>query len=181
MEYAVLKQDGSFDYQIETYGDIVWGPEHTCPAKMLTAQEREMFQVVELIETLQPTFDRMLYECSRDGIENMDGKWYYKWKLKPLSQAQIDEAANTREANRVSMLWQNAYDYEFSQISGTAIVFLVLGVLQNKPKALAVKTWSQSIWTEYYVRKASGSSSMEYTAIGPCPYSVPDLIMELNL
>ena len=85
------------------------------------------------------------------------------------------------EAARIAALWQGAYDCEFAQISGVAIGMLVLGVMQGLPKALAVKGWSQGIWTAYYTRKAAGSTDTDYSVIGPCPHSVPELMQELGL
>ena len=85
------------------------------------------------------------------------------------------------DEERVQTIWQGAHDYEFAQISGSAIGLLALGVLQQKPKCCAVQAWIKSIWTEYYTRKATGSFDADYSFIGPIPYSVPELMEELGI
>jgi len=36
-----------------------------------------------------------------------------------------------------------------------------------------------SIWTEYYVRKSSGSTNTDYSFAGDMPHSVPELMAEV--
>jgi hypothetical protein len=81
---------------------------------------------------------------------------------------------------RTENLWRAAHDYEFAQISGSAIGLLAIGVLQGKPKCIAVQNWIRGIWTEYYLRKSSGSSDFDFTIAGVCPYTVPELMVELG-
>jgi hypothetical protein len=83
------------------------------------------------------------------------------------------------EAQRIASLWQGAYNYEFAQISGMAVGVLTIGVLQQKPKSLAISAWSKSIWDEYYTRKGNGSTDTNYSFAGPMPYSVPELMAEV--
>jgi len=116
------------------------------------------------------------------------GDYEQRWEVVPLDAEAItaNEAREVIrglgvESARVAALWQGAYDYEFAQISGVAIGLLVLGVMQGLPKALAVKGWSQSIWTTYYMRKATGSIDADYTVIGACPHSIPELMVELGI
>jgi hypothetical protein len=85
------------------------------------------------------------------------------------------------EQQRIDRLWQAAHDYEFAQVSGSAIGLLAMGVMQGKPKCTAVQDWIKSIWTEYYTRKANGSTDYDYSFAGPVPYSVPELMAELGL
>lgn len=85
------------------------------------------------------------------------------------------------EQRRVSRLWQAAHDYEYAQISGSAIGLLSLGVMQAKPKCIAVQNWIKSIWVEYYTRKFGASSDCDFTVVGPCPHSVPELMAELGV
>ena len=85
------------------------------------------------------------------------------------------------EQQRIDALWQAAHDYEFAQVSGSAIGLLAMGVMQNKVKCIAVQDWIKGIWTEYYTRKANGSTDYDYSFAGPVPYSVPELMAELGL
>lgn len=84
------------------------------------------------------------------------------------------------EVQRVAALWQAAHDYEYAQISGSAIGLLAIGVIQSQPKCLAVQNWIKSIWTEYYIRKAGDSTNCNFDAVGPCPHTVPELMTELG-
>lgn len=83
------------------------------------------------------------------------------------------------EAMRISSLWRAAYMYEYAAISGTVIGLITMGVMMGKPKAIAVQAWITGIWTEYYSRKASGSTDFEFTSVGPIPHTVPELAAEL--
>ena len=96
-------------------------------------------------------------------------------------QTQTKEQLEAKEASRIDALWQAAYNYEFAQISGVAIAVLVIGVLQGLPKSLAIKGWSQSIWTLYYARKATDSTDTDYSSVGACPYSIPELLVEVGV
>lgn len=98
--------------------------------------------------------------------------------LQHAAEATAREEANSR---RVAALWQAAHDYEFAQVSGSAIGLLAMGVMMGKPKCLAVQGWIKSIWAEYYTRKASGSTSTDFSQAGPCPHSVPELMAELGV
>ena len=93
----------------------------------------------------------------------------------------VEELELRAEKYRVEALWQSAYDYEREQISGSAIGLLAMGVMQGKPKCLAIQNWIKSIWTEYYTRKANGSTNYDFSVAGICPHTVPELMVELGL
>jgi len=84
------------------------------------------------------------------------------------------------EAQRIASLWQAAHDYEYAEISGSAVGLLAMGVMQGLPKCVAVQNWIKGIWTEYYTRKAGVSTDTSYAACGVCPYTVPELMVELG-
>lgn len=88
-------------------------------------------------------------------------------------------------AQKIEALWQAADRYVTGYISGVAIGILTIGVLQEKPKALAVTGWSNAVWTEYYIRKAAITATSEvnhdFTSFGPMPHSVPELQAEIGL
>ena len=88
-------------------------------------------------------------------------------------------------ADKVSALWSAADKYTSDYISGVAIGILTIGVIQGKPKCLAVTSWSGSIWAEYYARKvlvtASSIDNLDFSIFGPIPHSVPELQAEALL
>lgn len=87
--------------------------------------------------------------------------------------------------DKIEALWSAADKYCSNYISGIAIGLLTIGVIQSKPKALAVTAWSSDIWTEYYVRKAlllnGDTVSLDFSSFGPMPYTVPELRTELGM
>lgn len=98
-------------------------------------------------------------------------------------QMQADELARrpNPEALRIAQLWQAAHDVEYSAISGSAIGLLAIGVMQGKTKCLAVQAWIKSIWAEYYIRKAGDSTDYDFSFVGECPHSMPELMEELGV
>ena len=93
---------------------------------------------------------------------------------------------NSNQDRMISQLWQAAHDYEYSEISGSAIGLVTIGVLQSKPKCLAVAAWQKSIWSLYYQRKALYASnktypSMDFSSCGKIPYTVPELMEEIGI
>lgn len=105
-----------------------------------------------------------------------------------LSQADYEQMRademNARpdpETTRIARLWQAAHDYEYAQVSGSAIGLLAMGVMQQKPNCVAVMGWIQNIWTDYYTRKTGSSADYDYSVCGACPYTVPELMVELGL
>ena len=93
--------------------------------------------------------------------------------------------ADDIKAAKVEALWAAADRYVTSYISGVAIGILTIGVIQGKPKAMAVTGWSNAIWTEYYTRKAAVTvdsvDNLDFSSFGPMPYSVPELQAEIGL
>lgn len=103
-----------------------------------------------------------------------------------LTEAQFQAMLDAQQKANIAALWQAAHDYEYAEISGSAIGLLTLGVLQQKPKCTAVQAWIQSIWSLYYQRKAAmthdiAPSDLDFSSCGPCPWTVPDLLAELGM
>lgn len=115
-------------------------------------------------------------------IDNSDGNG-------PIRNPELTDeeyAAGLEEIrlNNIRTLWQAAHDYEFEQISGSAIGLLTLGILQGKPKCSAVRAWINSIWTLYYTRKPTvthvlDASLNDFSICGTIPHNVPELMTEL--
>jgi len=116
------------------------------------------------------------------------GTWEQRWEIVALDvetiaanqAAELQRLANI-EAQRIASLWQGAHDYEYAQVSGSAIGLLAIGVMQAKPKCLAVQNWIRTLWAEYYTRKAGTSTDYDFSVAGACPHSVPELMVELGL
>jgi len=116
------------------------------------------------------------------------GHWGESWVIQELPIDLIEKnkqealvASQKVEADRIASLWSSAHDYEFQQVSGSAIGLLAIGVMQGLPKCLAVQSWIKSIWTLYYTRKATGSTDFDFSEVKDCPHSVPELMQELGL
>lgn len=114
------------------------------------------------------------YQFFRVQAKAMADSWLAKTSYIPPTRPLEEE--------RIASLWQAAHDYEYAAISGSAIGLVTLGLLQAKPKCQAVENWIKSIWEAYYARKAGASTDCDFaTVAGPCPYSVPDLMVELGV
>lgn len=104
------------------------------------------------------------------------------WIPKELLSAEEKEKI---VAAKIDLLWQAAHDYEYAQISGSAIGMLAIGVVLQKPKSLAVAAWIKQIWDDnYYIRKAQVTFdepvNLDFSNCGPIPHTVPELIAEVS-
>ena len=98
--------------------------------------------------------------------------------LQPMDY--YDRVVAEVEKRRIEQLWASASGLESSAISPTVAGLVTRGVLQSKPKCIAVQAWVNALWAEYYARKASGSNDMGFVpAVGLCPHTVPELVAEL--
>ena len=114
-------------------------------------------------------------------VDNGDGP-----KQNPdLTQDEFDAGLAAMQADNVQALWQAATNYQESYISGMAGGLVTLGVLQQKPKSLAVMAWINTVWGLYYARKSQityewNADLMDFSSCGPMPCSVPDLMAEVS-
>ena len=112
-----------------------------------------------------------------------DGNGVY-WDGTPEEEQEyLAYAIPKQTADNLEALWQAATKYQESFISGAAIGLLTLGVMQNKPKSLAVMSWINSIWNEhYYTQKelvTHDYAGYDFSVCGPIPYSVPEITEEV--
>lgn len=147
----------------------------------------------QVIQLPRPDFN----ESTHAAVEGLprkreDGQWEQQWEVYALTAEQIEvkqEAKAIADAKaiegKVEALWAAADRYTSGYISGVAVGILTIGVMQQKPKALAVTAWSSSIWSEYYARKAlinlGSVDNHDFSEFGPIPYSVPELQVEAGL
>ena len=103
MEYAKLKPDNTFDYQISGYENVVWDESHFCSPSALTSEEAAYFQVVPLIEVPIPPFDSKTHKCFRDGAEFVANEWRYKWTIIALT---VEEVTANLQIRKVQALVQ---------------------------------------------------------------------------
>jgi hypothetical protein len=101
-----------------------------------------------------------------------------------LSDDEYNEATAFLQAQNLQALWQSATDHQEAQISGAAYGLVTLGVMQQKPRALAVMGWINAVWALYYARKPLvthewDSVLMDFSGCGPMPCSVPELKAEV--
>lgn len=88
-------------------------------------------------------------------------------------------------SDKYARLWQAAHDYEYAQISGSALALLTIGVLHRKEKSLAIQGWIKRLWEEYYSRKTAiafdSEPDTDFTFLGSIPATVPELMAELAI
>ena len=102
-----------------------------------------------------------------------------------ISDADYAKGIEELKNLQIEALWQAATDHEQAYIYGSAIGVLAVGVLQGKPKSLAVKGWIDSIWALYYQRKPQvtevwNTALNDFSSCGPMPYSCPELMTEIG-
>ena len=158
-------------------------PDTSFPRDLTLMPDMHLFNVFVVAETLRPTVTDAQRVDELPPVV-VEGAWVQQWQVRPATQAELDLAyrkADAVEEGRIAKLWQAAHEYEFAQVSGSAIGLLAMGVMQGKPKCFAVQMWIKGIWTLYYTRKASGDRSTDFSSCGNCPHSVPELMEELGV
>lgn len=148
-------------------------------------------QNIELIESTGKYFDpeRVLWDERVRGdlpkdievgrMELVGGKLVKRADLIPDHAAIVQESNQKNINKKTADLWAAADAYIYATINGVALSILALGVSQSKPKALAVAAWCDSVWAEYYARKAGISvdsdPNLDFSSMGDKPYSVIEL------
>lgn len=141
----------------------------------------------------KPEYDTITHAVIEDTpVLTAKGSYEQQWKVVelPVEIVEANQAAKAESdaksiASKIELLWQAADKYTTGYISGVAIGILTIGVLQQKPKALAVSAWSNAIWSEYYNRKsqvtANSQDDLDFSTFGAIPYSIPELQAEIGL
>lgn len=88
--------------------------------------------------------------------------------------------AQSRKSERsISALWEATDRYIFQYINGVGHAILSTGVVLKRPKAIACANWADSVWAEYYAKKAillaGDAVDFDFTSVGPMPYSILEL------
>ena len=113
-----------------------------------------------------------------------------KWELADIViDAPAPSSSVDYRAQNEMQLWKAATIYEQTYISGSALGTLTIGVLQGKPKSLEIKAWISNLWmNHYYPRKTMitgdapiAADQLDFTLVGPMPYSVPELMEEVSV
>lgn len=174
--FCIFK-DGAF---AECVGNVEFSPTVFQTADSLTDKQKKAFSVFEVVEEYPPLEpDHRHVEQWTYRVEN--GVVVRTWGQRPIP---MEERAQRLQTNEEA-LWRAADAYQAQYISGVAIGLLTIGVLQQKPVALAIQAWSATVWDEYYRRKAlltyDGAVNEDFTGCGPMPHSVPELRAELGL
>ena len=140
------------------------------------------------------------YKLSRDGNSVVDteenitipiapGNRHYQEYREWLSQGNVPDIEIIPPPNYIKenyqKLWEAATSYTEYYISGAAYSLVTIGLLQKRPKCIAVQQWIQSIWNLYYQRKyyikkePISDELLDFSVCGPMPYSVPELTSEV--
>jgi hypothetical protein len=148
----------------------------------------QQYDFQPVFDTPRPDFDEYSQSClETTPIKTSKGIYEQTWIVEgltgeslTLSQERKTKDLEQKDSNRIQSLWQSAHDYEQRFISGSAIGLITMGCIQSLPKSIVVQNWIKSIWSEYYTRKDSGSIDTDFSMIGSCPHSVPELMLELG-
>lgn len=177
----IQAEGATFTRHISADANVAWDATHYCQAEKLTAPEAAQFGVHPLALVTPPPFDRIEQGLRESMPVLVNGAWTQQWEVFPLPAEESAANRTNAERSRIASLWQAAHDVEYAAISGSAIGLITIGILQGKPKCMAVQAWIQALWAEYYRRKASASADTGFSAFANCPHSVPELMQELGL
>jgi len=104
----------------------------------------------------------------------------YKPEYKEILQEQVEQYIK----EQAGVLWKAADDYINAEINGVGLSILASGVTNQKPKAIAVAQWCDSVWAEYYVRAAKITAESEvntdFSMFGSKPFTVLELREEVK-
>ena len=125
-----------------------------------------------------------LYKATKQGNVEMTAA---EAKLVTDTQAnyKTPEYLETKLEVKRKLLKEAASNYEANGFSNIGNSILTIGVIQSKPKALAVAAWAEALWTEYFRRAALISldtmPDLDFSSIGLVPYDILQLKEELDL
>lgn len=193
--YSHIQTDdqGAFLRYIPAGIPTEWDENNYCTAFALEADGKaEQFRVLPFYAVGEPDYDKITQGVREIDPAPIDGRWYQRYEIYDLKPVQIAENQATKAATdtqlvhyKIEALWVAADKYTSGYISGVAIGILTIGVIQSKPKALAVTAWSNGLWSEYYARKALITADsvldLDFSGAGAMPYSVPELQEEIGL
>lgn len=128
--------------------------------------------------------DGQMPEVALGKMQRVDGALATMLDYTPEHQQYLDGINAANVADKTAKLWAAADAYIYATINGVAIAMLSLGVAQGKPKALAIAAWCDSIWSEYYIRKAAitvdTEPNLDFSNFGDKPYTVLELREEVE-
>ena len=173
---------------LRTHSEIRLHFSSTSLPAILTDEVINSLGLAEVKPVPEPEHDKESQKIVESVPVEVQGEFYQSYSIVDLSPEEIEEqkAINQEIINqKIHSLWEAADAYTSGYISGVAIGILTIGVLQQKPKALAVSAWSSSVWAEYYKRKAlitiDSSDNKDFSSFGGIPYSVPELQEEIGV
>lgn len=101
----------------------------------------------------------------------------------PAHQQYLDSLNQEIIAQKTAALWAAADSYINSEINGVGLSILAAGVGTNAPKCKSVAVWVDSIWAEYYNRKALitviSEDDLDFSSHGPKPFTVLEMREEV--
>lgn len=105
MEYAQLNEALTEAIQITTHGNVEWDDRNFCSAAALVKDGlAEQFRVVPLTVTEPPAIDTLTHTVVRDGCEQVEGEWRYKWRVDALTAEQITANLGALKAAKVTAI-----------------------------------------------------------------------------
>jgi hypothetical protein len=111
------------------------------------------------------------------AAQDESGAWVEVWTVTAAPELTL--------AQKQAKLLSAFSFYEHSQIFGSGIGLLTLGVLQQKPRCLAVQMYLKTLWEDYQARLTALNNgqnvSFDFSNNGDKPFSVADLMEDLGL
>jgi len=187
--YALIK-NGAVEQYPYAINDLKEANPNTSFPAQLSPSDLAAYGVAIVVVKGQPAYDPLTQSVieAQPAYNAAKQQWEQQWSIVALT---ADQRATRLAADAAAVaakqdaLWRAADAYTSGFISGVAVGLLTIGVIQGKPKALAVTAWSSSVWDAYYQRKALVTATSvddhDFAGLGPIPHSVPDLRAELGM
>lgn len=139
MEYAQLNEALTEAIQVATHGNVEWDANNLCSADALTRDGKaEQFRVVPLTATEPPEYDAATQTVVRDGCEEVDGTWRYKWRIDELTPEQI-------EAARIASIPQSVSIYAAERMLLEADLLTMVKAALANAGPLAELAWARRL------------------------------------
>lgn len=104
-QYAQLNESLTEAIQVTTHGNVEWDANNYCSAAALVKDGRaDQFRVVPLTATEAPSIDPLTQTVIRDGCEQVNGEWRYKWRVDALTAEQITAKLAALKASKVTAI-----------------------------------------------------------------------------
>jgi hypothetical protein len=119
---------------------------------------------------------------SAPSLWTVDGYQYMEGDIVPTAKGR--EYIEKFKAGKIHKLWRTAKSYQENQLDANGLIGMQFKANSGGTKAAENVNWVQSIWGEYYSRKAmiqanpASDVSMDFSSLGSLPHNYYEAMNE---